>query len=194
MGQLPEDFILIDDDVWKNAKITMAPMLPKTEFKVWKTTYSITDFRYLNEHAKYMFNYILQRACNTPLGKCVCFGVSKEVTDENLRIAIEIITSIFYEVRRKGRNGLHADGTFLVHGCWTKTQEDGNRVITLDIDENLAMHIFEYAQERKADGVLQIPFNELIAEALNRSIEELSGKLKEVIDSESEDTNETSRH
>lgn len=194
MGAIPEEIILIDDDVWEMAEITMAPILPKTEFKVGKTTYSITDFTYLNEYAKRIFNCVLQKAYNAPLGKSVCFEVPNEVTDESLRIATKIIGSIFYKVKRKGRNGFSEDGTFLIHGVWTYVKKDGSRTIELDIDEKLAMSIYEYAQKRKSEGVLQVSLNELVAEVLNPENDESYWMLRKLLESEIEERNETDRH
>ena len=85
----------------ENVELYLKPKLPKFEFKKGKTTYTVTDLRYLNENAVECFRDMLAVVCNKPNCESLTFYANNFEEDELQRI-LDIVTSIDVEYKRRG--------------------------------------------------------------------------------------------
>lgn len=162
-----------EEPMFPGMKFSMKPDLPKISFMTNKVKYSITDLRFLNETAVTLFEEIVSYVAETKDVEEISLDISKEFSDSKLNLISDIITSIEFSAKKKGKNGFDINGAFLIIGLDFKETKDGGTV-KLHIIKDNANVIYEYAQKQlKENGIININLCDIVIEIVKQHLEKI---------------------
>lgn len=125
------------------------PSLPTFEFDYGEWHVTASDIRCLNENAIRVFEACINY-CIDGEDKAT-FTVTKEMSDDQLQIIIDIVTGIKYSARTGDEDDIESvgvdSGTLLVTSSITKWTDEDDKVITFYFDDMSAEAIRRVADE-----------------------------------------------
>lgn len=145
MGKIPDTFLMFD--LPEGVKIYKRPKLPLYEFKANKVKYKIPDLRLLDKIAvNYLFN-VINTAAQYQGSDSASFDVS-ELSEDEIRIIIDIVDGFDVEAIKGGRNGYSYNSSFITCGARIETVGK-KKTLTFNLVKDHAKAIYEFAQENR---------------------------------------------
>lgn len=114
MNEIPNFSEIFGTD--SNVKGYFAPELPMITFKKDKIEYSIVDMRYLNKNAVSVFVRVVNNIIEDETTNEVAIELHKDIPQAEIRIIVDILLGLQWTMKKKGKNGFYAGGSFLILG------------------------------------------------------------------------------
>ena len=169
MDDMPKWFLMPTID-WDNVTLRERPKLPVVKWKRGKTTYTMTDLRYLRQDAVATLFEIIRTVAVHPDMERMIFSVPDDIADGELQAVIDIVTGISL-TEKDGRYAM--DSMLLCHGC-LHYEDEGKRKIEFLLTKDHAKDIAEFA-EQALDG--RISMQELVEYIARKTSERLKKAL-----------------
>ena len=150
MDDMPKWF-LMPTIYWDNVTLRERPKLPVVKWKRGKTTYTMTDLRYLRQDAVAILFKIIKTVAIHPDMERMTFHVPDNMAEGELQTVIDIVTGIKF-TEKEGRHT--SDSTFLCHGC-LRSEYKGKREVEFLLSKWQNEDIAEFA-EQTLDGRIDV--------------------------------------
>lgn len=138
----------LPEEMKKDIQFSKLPELPMLTFKKNKTTYKITDIRYLNENAINALQVILNAiAQDSEEIEEVNFKIQKGTKEETVDLITDILMAINLEVKTVGKNSCSCSGALLIIGSTITKEDDGDDIISYRLIKPSAKIIHDCIKE-----------------------------------------------
>ena len=169
MDDMPK-WLLMPMIDWNNITFRETPKLPVMKWKRGKTTYTMTDIRYLRNDAVAVLFEIIKTVAVHPDMERMIFNAPDDMSDGELQAVIDIVTGIKF-TEKTGRS--QTESTFLCHGC-LRIEAEGKREVEFLLSKWQNEDIAEFA-EQALDG--RISMQELVEHVARKTSERLKKAL-----------------